>query len=100
MSQYEERLKRVNEYMEQSNSAYLKCQEELNQHRRKYANEMQTRDNALSMLIEKSIDLKSAVMTIDEKANNYIVARNQKKGSKGRSIRRVNINDNVQELEL
>jgi uncharacterized phage-like protein YoqJ len=29
MQQYEERLKRVNEYMEQSNSSYLTCQEEL-----------------------------------------------------------------------
>lgn len=25
MAQYEERLKRVNEYMESSNSSYLKC---------------------------------------------------------------------------
>ena len=31
MQQYEERLKRVNEYMEQSNSSYLTCQEELQQ---------------------------------------------------------------------
>ena len=37
MQQYEERLKRVNEYMEQSNSAYLKCQDELQQCRRKFA---------------------------------------------------------------
>jgi hypothetical protein len=31
---------------------------------------MQERDNALSLLIEKSIDLKSTVMSIDEKATN------------------------------
>ena len=29
MQQYEERLKRVNEYMEQSNKAYQKSQDEL-----------------------------------------------------------------------
>jgi len=40
MQQYDERLKRVNEYMEQSNSSYLKCQEELNQQRKKYMKEM------------------------------------------------------------
>ena len=72
MKQYEDRLKRVNEYMEQSNSAYLKSQEELNSVRRKYQNELQVRDNAVSVLIERSIDLKSAVMTIDEKAQNYL----------------------------
>ena len=70
MQQYEERLKRVNEYMEQSNVSYLKCQEELQAHRQKYAKEMQDRDNALSLLIEKSIDLKSKVNSIDEKATN------------------------------
>jgi len=37
MQQYEERLKRVNEYMEQSNSSYQKCQEELSQVRKKSA---------------------------------------------------------------
>jgi len=31
---------------------------------------MQERDNALSLLIEKSIDLKSKVNSIDEKATN------------------------------
>ena len=70
MAQYEERLGRVNEYMEQSNKAYHKCQEELQQCRQKNAKEMQERDNALSLLIEKSIDLKSSVMSIDEKATN------------------------------
>ena len=70
MQQYEERLKRVNEYMEQSNTSYLKCQEELQQYRQKYAKDMQERDNALSLLIEKSIDLKSKVNSIDEKATN------------------------------
>ena len=29
IQQYEERLKRVNDYMEQSNSSYLKVQEDL-----------------------------------------------------------------------
>ena len=70
MAQYEERLSRVNEYMEQSNKSYHKCQEELQQCRSKYQKEMQERDNALSLLIEKSIDLKSTVMSIDEKATN------------------------------
>jgi|CryBogDrversion2_8_1035294.scaffolds.fasta_scaffold236027_1 hypothetical protein len=33
---------------------------------------MQIRDNAISLIIEKSIDIKSLVMGIDEKANNHI----------------------------
>jgi hypothetical protein len=56
--------------MEQSNSSYLKCQEDLNLQRKKYMKEMQLRDNAISLVIEKSIDIKSLVMGIDEKAGN------------------------------
>lgn len=93
MHQYEERLKRVNEYMEQSNSSYLKCQEELQQCRQKYAKEMQERDNALSLLIEQSIDLKSKVNSIDEKAQNQY--KNQKSGRKA-----TNIGDLIQDLEM
>jgi hypothetical protein len=33
---------------------------------------MQTRDNAISLIIEKSIDIKSLIMSIDEKAGNQI----------------------------
>ena len=39
MAQYEERLKRVNDYMEQSNSGYQKCQDELTQLRQKSSKE-------------------------------------------------------------
>ncbi len=92
MQQYEERLKRVNEYMEQSNSSYLKCQEELNQQRKKYMKEMQLRDNAISLIIEKSIDIKSLVLGIDEKAGNQI--QNGIKGNQ--KIRKIsNINENI-----
>ena len=58
---------------------------------------MQIRDNAISLIIEKSIDIKSLVMGIDEKANNHIqssIKGNQK-------IRKVsNISENIQELEM
>ena len=94
MQQYEERLKRVNDYMEQSNVSFLKCQEELQSHRQKYAKEMQERDNALSLLIEKSIDLKSRVNSIDEKATNQF--QNKKSSRKVGS----SIADQIQELEL
>ena len=60
----------MNEYMEQSNSSYLKCQEELNQYRKQYMKEMQLRDNSISLIIEKNIEIKSFVMGIDEKAGN------------------------------
>ena len=100
MQQYEERLKRVNEYMEQSNQAYLKSQEELNSLRRKFQNDLQARDNALSILIDRSIDLKSAVMTIDEKVQNYMTQRAQKGKGQRMPTRKVNLADQVSDLEL
>jgi len=107
MQQYEERLKRVNEYMEQSNTAYLKCQEELQQCRRKYAQELQERDNALTLLIEKSIDLKSIVMSIDEKASNQMLSVGsqaqlaaQGKKSLNKHRKTANIADLIQDLEM
>ena len=54
---------------------------------------MQERDNALSLLIEKSIDLKSKVNSIDEKAQNQY--KNQKSGRKA-----TNIGDLIQDLEM
>jgi hypothetical protein len=44
MSQYEERLKRVNDYMEQSNGSYLRIQEEMKALRLKQEDEMKERD--------------------------------------------------------
>lgn len=61
---------------------------------------MQARDNALSVLIERSIDLKSAVMTIDEKAQNYITQRSQKSKGQRMPSRKVNISDQVGDLEM
>jgi hypothetical protein len=49
---------------------------------------MQERDNALSLLIEKSIDLKSSVMSIDEKVNNQF---NNKSGRKVKT----NVGENI-----
>ena len=78
--------------MEQSNSSYQKCQEELQQCRQKYAKEMQERDNALSMLIEKSIDIKSSIQSINEKASNQFQSN--------KASRKSNISEHIQELEL
>lgn len=72
MQQYEERLKRVNEYMEQSNQSYQKCQEELTHLKTKTQKLNQERDNALSLIIETSIDIKSVIQNIDEKASTYM----------------------------
>lgn len=58
---------------------------------------MQERDNALSLLIEKSIDLKSHVMSIDEKATNQFNSMNNK-GSNRKP--KTNINDLIQDLEI
>lgn len=59
MSQYEERLKRVNDYMEQSNSSYLRIQEEMKALRVKHEDELRDRDTFVQRLITKSIDLKN-----------------------------------------
>lgn len=90
MAQYEERLKRVNEYMEQSNSSFLNCQEELQQCRQKHSKEMQERDNALSLLIEKSIDIKTNIQSIDEKATSTFAKQGRKS----------NIADLISDLEM
>ena len=88
--------------MEQSNSAYLKCQDELEQSRRKFAQDLQDRDNALTLLIEKSIDLKSIVMSIDEKASNQMLAARSQLGSQGTINKRkqANLGDLIQDLEM
>lgn len=44
MNQYEERLRRVNEYMENSNSGYLQTQEELKQLKLKQEEDQRERD--------------------------------------------------------
>ena len=44
MNQYEERLRRVNEYMENSNSGYLQTQEELKQLKLKQEEDQKERD--------------------------------------------------------
>lgn len=51
---------------------------------------MQERDNALSMLIEKSIDIKTNIQSIDEKASS----------SFAKSSRKSNIADLIQDLDL
>ncbi len=67
IQQYEERLKRVNDYMEQSNNSYLKIQEDLKSTRDKYAGEQRQREAFLSKLIAKSVEIKNKVLSIDEK---------------------------------
>lgn len=48
MNQYEERLRRVNEYMESSNSSYLQAQEELKSTRLKQDEDSKARDQFLT----------------------------------------------------
>ena len=71
MSQYEERLKRVNEYLEQSNGAYLRLQDDIRALRGAHEHEARERDRYLHRLIAKSIDIKNQIMTIDEKKHQH-----------------------------
>jgi len=48
MSQYEERLRRVNDYMEQSNQSYLQAQEELKMCRLRQETDQKWRDQFLT----------------------------------------------------
>ena len=48
MKQYEERLRRVNDYMEQSSSDYLNTQEELKQTKLKQDQELKVRDELIT----------------------------------------------------
>ena len=59
MKQYEERLRRVNDYMEQSNSDYLTTQEELKQTKLKQDSELRLRDQILTQLMEKSNQIRT-----------------------------------------
>jgi hypothetical protein len=58
MQQYEERLTRVNDYMEQSNSSYLRTQEELKQVRLTQESDQRQRDAFVTQLIDRSNFLK------------------------------------------
>lgn len=58
MQQYEERLTRVNNYMEESNQTYLKTQEELKQVRVKQEQETKKKDAFVAALLETSSALK------------------------------------------
>ena len=69
MAQYEERLRRVNEYMEQSSSSYLRGQEEIKATRAKYEDEYRQREIFIQKLLQKSTEIKRQVLTIDEKKN-------------------------------
>lgn len=62
---------------------------------------MQDRDNALTLLIEKSIDLKSIVMSIDEKASNQMLAvRSQSQQLGAPKRKQSNLSDLIQDLEM
>ena len=62
---------------------------------------MQDRDNALTLLIEKSIDLKSIVMSIDEKASNQMLAvRSQSQQLGAHKRKQSNLSDLIQDLEM
>merc|ERR1712226_148844 len=61
MNQYEERLRRVNEYMDTSNTGYMQAQDELEAYKTKQEAEQKERDEFLQMLIEKSSALKKKV---------------------------------------
>jgi hypothetical protein len=53
--------------MEQSNTAYLRIQEEMKAMRIKQEEELRDRDYFVQRLITKSIDIKNQILTIDEK---------------------------------
>ena len=61
MKQYEERLRRVNDYMEQSSSDYLNTQEELKQTKLKQDQELKVRDELITQMIEKSNTIRKKV---------------------------------------
>ena len=54
MNQYEERLRRANEYMEQSNQGYAQIQDELKNRQDKMKLETESRDTFLTQLISHS----------------------------------------------
>jgi hypothetical protein len=57
---------------------------------------MQERDNSLSIIIETSIDIKTMIQSIDEKATNM---RNQKTFTNQRA-KAANLADSISELEM
>ena len=66
VQQYEERLKRVSEYMEQSNQSYLKVQDEFKQARTKQDEELKARDLFVERLMARSHELKKVIQTAVE----------------------------------
>jgi len=63
VSQYEERLARVNTYLEQSQASYQRAQDDL----KKFISDTATSWDSLRRLIGRSIELKNRILTIDEK---------------------------------
>ena len=64
MTQYEERLTRVNDYMEQSSQSYLKAQDELKQIKLRQEQEQRQRDSFLNNLIDRSSLLKQKCLKL------------------------------------
>lgn len=62
MSQYEERLTRLNEHMETSNRSYLRAQDDLKQMRLKQEGSQRARDTFLTALIDRSTVLKQKIL--------------------------------------
>lgn len=76
VGQYEERLKRVNDYLEQSNASYIKAQDEMKQLRVHHEEELRVRDLSLQRLLSKSTDIMNKAVQIDDKKHS------QKSGKK------------------
>jgi len=69
MNQYEDRLRRANEYMEQSNQGYAQIQDELKNKSGKMQLETESRDSFLSHLIKQSQQVKAKVHRLFEGKN-------------------------------
>ena len=61
MNQYEERLRRSSEYLEQSQQDYSKVQEEMKLLQEKTQVDLKSRDTFLTELIQKSTQVKAKV---------------------------------------
>ena len=66
MNQYEERLRRTNEYLEQSNQGYQQVQEEMKVMKDKTQLDLKNKDVFLSELIKRSNQVKAKVHRVFE----------------------------------
>ena len=66
MNQYEERLRRTNEYLEQSNQGYQQVQDEIKAMKDKTQLDLKSKENFLAELINRSNQVKAKVHRVFE----------------------------------